>query len=51
MAKNKRLEALSALNRAIGIIEGVAMTADQNASEALGTAVAMLEEALKAVLE
>lgn len=48
--KAKRQEALSTLNRAIGIIEGVAMTADQNASEALGTAVEMLEEALKVVL-
>lgn len=51
MAKNKRLEALSTINRAIGIIEGLAYGAEEKVQHGLFDALEMLEAALKEVLE
>lgn len=48
--KAERQEALFTMHRALGVIEGVMLLSDKDASEALGCAVEMLEEALKVVL-
>ena len=48
--KDERMEAISTINRAIGVIEGVMLTTEHNVSEALGCAVEMLDDALKVVL-
>ena len=46
----KRMSSISAIQRGLGVIEGVMLASDLKTAEALGTAVEMIDEALKEVL-
>ena len=49
-ADSKKQELIATIQRAIGIIEGVAFSLDGSASDGLTTAVEMLDEAYREVL-
>lgn len=49
MVNEKTISQVSTINRALGIIEGVMLLADQKTEQALATAVEMIDEALKGV--
>lgn len=50
MAQNERdIKSISTIERALGIIEGVMLVSDEKSSQALATAVEMIDEAMKEV--
>lgn len=49
MANEKLVSAHSTISRALGIIEGVMLLADDKTQQTLATAVEMIDEALKEV--
>ena len=49
MANKKLMSQASVINRALGIIEGVMLCADDKTSQALATAVEMIDETMKEV--
>ena len=49
MANEKQASLASVINRALGIIEGVMLCADDKTSQALATAVEMIDETMKEV--
>lgn len=51
MATEKQISKFSTIQRALGIIEGVMLLSDDRIQLALGTAVEMIDEALKGVLD
>ena len=51
MATEKQISNLSTIHRALGIIEGVMLLADDRVQTTLCTAVEMIDDALKEVLE
>lgn len=51
MANEKTLSQISTIQRALGIIEGVMLLADDKTQQALATAVEMIDEATKEVFK